>query len=247
MKTENEKGQAAIERLATFIPLENIQLYLKLYRALQKTKFRGLKEFPVKEISAIEKNLFRLYESEWIDIENLLNMYDSLFISIFWSKDGENFQESTAASEMKKVGSPSNYAFNFLIFAIIYDMKNFTQKPHYGEVVNFLEECEIINRVSDVKFTEEDLRKRFKRLRFIEIAKSLFYASRIAGNEDNIQLRKITTEYFTHKKYAGFIHKIFSKIDEIISKRKIPNLSLRDNSLQDAILESLSRIILFKD
>jgi hypothetical protein len=241
MKTVNEKGQSAIAELAKFIPLENIHLYLKLYRALQSTRFRGLQEFPAKEISEIDKNLLRLYKSGWIDMENLTIMMDSLLVSIYWSKDGENINETIAASKIKKVGSPSNYAFNFLIYAIIFDLKYFTRKPHYGKAIDFLQECEIINSTS-ANFTDEELRKRFKRLKLIEIVKSLVYASRIAGNENNIQLGKITTEHFKHKKYDGFIHEIFSKMDDILSDIKISDLVIRNKPFEDAIVKALARL-----
>lgn len=241
-KKKEKKEEVQKTTLEKLIPTQNINLYLKIYDAMKNTKFRGLKEFPVKEISAIDKNLMRLYEMGWFEKEDLLFLMDSLLGLIYESKDGDNFQEAVVKTEIRKVGSPSHYAFNFLIYALIFDLKYFTKKPHYDKVIDFLVKQKIIHTTEESKvISREELRKRFKRLKFLEVAKSLVYASRIAGTEKEMRLGQITREYYEKQRYKGFFEKFFKSVSDI-DFQKIDNCSVRGMKLSEAVALAMTRI-----
>ena len=114
---------------------------------------------PENELKKIEKALIKLQEKKWISEEGIASVAKTLFTNLNYSPETIFYDFK---SQLKKVGAPRDIALDFLIYCIFSRLK---KRRHYRLVMDFLDEQKIIiDNETDVKFTEENLRKKFKGL-----------------------------------------------------------------------------------
>lgn len=153
-KRKLEKKKNELEDL---LPTENVKVYLNIYNAIREMH-QTLPQYPKKELRYLERGLRKIGLKD----KEVNSIKKELILKCMFNPSA--FREMCRAL----LSNSKDYALDFLIYSLVYDLKCKTGKPNYPLVVRFL------NKHGIHKITEyEDIRKRYQRLRFDEIVENI--------------------------------------------------------------------------
>jgi hypothetical protein len=164
--------------ITDFIPIEDINLYLDVYHRIKDIITVDI--LISEEILIITNALFDLADKGKLTEDDVISIIEIIELQMqkragfiddkikFILKNSMRFRFNENG-ELKRAGRYRDNALNFLIYALVRDLKHYTKKPHYGLVLSFLDEKGILNGNE----TEQEIRKRYKRLKVSEIEKDL--------------------------------------------------------------------------
>ena len=161
MEKKSKNTKSYTEQLEELIHAENLSSYLNLYRHLKDLKEKFKK-------SGDEKQLIKILSAA----AGNKKIIESVIVG--WS-DSASCYAYVARQYLYGQGKPEDYAFNFLIFALIYDLEKYTRRPKYKLVENFLAENNIYPADAAASMDYDRLRIRFKRLDFDDMASKLLF------------------------------------------------------------------------
>ncbi|MCX5804385.1 MAG: hypothetical protein NTU69_12805 [Proteobacteria bacterium] len=208
----------ATKELCQLIPVENIAYYCWIYHGIKEMELYSREDDgPQYKLSRITKELQKLKRQEWVNDNNFKDILLKLFSSMSIDK-----LLKLSFSEMLKKGRPvphnkkrrsrkKDWALNFLVYALIFDLKSYTKKPHYDLVFNFLKNLGIIPDDQD-RVTSDHLRKRFQRLKINDIF-LILDANSVLNNKTPVSPPGIDGFY------AGFLYEYLQKGKLQINKR----------------------------
>jgi hypothetical protein len=213
MRFKLEKGLATKE-LSQLIPIENIVAYLLIYYEMKETEIKKYADItPEAEIETIRKSLESLVKKGYLSKE-LLKRFIGELIKAMMKTDVA--VESFVSHDLKKEGFPEDRALNFLIYALIYDCKHYTNKQNYEVVAEFLQEQKI------AKLEYYDLGKRYRRLNKDTIKEYLKNYLIVSDRLRNVINSIGSSEESTIK--VGFLSQCaFEIVSELSSKTPITN------------------------
>jgi hypothetical protein len=144
---------AATRKLAEIVPLENIKICLYIYKKMSETDIPDNKMFsPLKEILSIRKKLEKLNKDRWIESGAINPIMENIWKTLSVNKD-QIIKWMAAVGQSKAIMGPSHdKAFDFLIYALIFDAKNYLAATKqnmplirlYDIVCDFLQEQDIL-------------------------------------------------------------------------------------------------------
>lgn len=161
--------------LSKLIPLTNIKAYLNIYCLIESIDLHNIENIhPF--IGDIEDRIYELANEGWIEKEDSIEIVDMIYDRLQgkkkWSvslSSQKHMILNVSKHKVKHSGSyKKNNALDFLIYAIVYDLKHFTKKPHYYLVADFIGTITLDN-----SYSEDNIRVCFNRLYFPDIVKNL--------------------------------------------------------------------------
>jgi hypothetical protein len=153
------------KELLKHVPRPSVATYLKTYRYFLKRNLAMRVNFPHKKIQEIIDSLRTLVNTGWLKASDMEATKRKIIIDIL--QNDENIIPLARCGfkkQFSKEGRREDFAINFLIYALIYDLKCYTGKYNYALVDGFLQEHNIENS------NYASLGKKFRRLSFSHIA-----------------------------------------------------------------------------
>lgn len=188
------------EKLEDLIPTINTKIYLDFYKRLTKIKIPSAQDNVMLEAfekaGSIRKILEKLRQINCSNKNDIEEIYSHIIRAIV-KKQGKEKTLSTIVGIMtRKRGSfKPDYALQFLIYALVYDLKLYTGTPHYEVIATFLSK-----HLTENIFTYDDVRKRYKEIKPNDIKDILPALELLISNYPN--------PYFSSlpKNYRGFLN-----------------------------------------
>lgn len=194
--------------LSEIIPPENLKFYMAVYSAMKDTYYAESKKWPGKEYEKVITELSKLRSKEFISRQSFETGAEMILRE---SLETDNFSAiGDFILRLKyntQAGTQKDIPYDFILFAIISDLKHYTGKPNYVIATEFLQKEKIIS----TDLTPEAIRRRYGRLSFKVIFQHFIFClisggeSMVASIKNNSQ--KVFLEgfvYFLMKAMRGF-------------------------------------------
>lgn len=140
-------------KLSELIPIENLKLYIGIYWGLKAAQ-QKLDNNRVKKSKSTLKDIIKQFIKVYKSLFNILgkditNEASILILEKLWEKHYREIILGLWQQKYHKTDRPSNFPLDVLIYALAYDLKLYTGRPHYFLIADFLNEQGIDNdRVS---------------------------------------------------------------------------------------------------
>ena len=143
MKKKNEyvnlKEDKATKRIAELIPPENLKVYWATYQILKEYPLKNPSEY-LKILKSITKDItWKIVEMKKIFTDNEVVV---AALRKYLLKH-QSLMETFVLFHCLKKGRGNiqrDFCLDFLIYAIVYDLRYYTGKPHYSMITEFLVE-----------------------------------------------------------------------------------------------------------
>lgn len=173
--------------IGELIPRQHLKVYRRVYEKIGALNLLGLADDGWrKPFSGIDYNLRILVKRGYLNEKDIPEI--NLHIHQCVAKRGPSFLLLTipdALSLRHKGPTRRNPALNFLIYALSYDCRAFTGKPHYSAIADYLNQAEIYsNEKNHEPFDSDTLRKRAKRLDESDVSDTLLFGWFLCDSDD---------------------------------------------------------------
>jgi len=173
--------------IGALIPRQHLKVYRHVYEKIEALNLLGLADDRWKKpFDDIEDNLrilaARGYLNESDDIPEIKR-----YIFHCAAKRGPSFlllSIPDLLSLRHKGPIRRDAALNFLIYALCYDCRALTGKPHYSAIADYLKRAKIYSNAKNETFAADDLRKRAKRLDESDVSSTVLFASVLCDRDD---------------------------------------------------------------
>ena len=152
MKMKNEGTE-----LEELLPAGNVKIYLNFYYAIHKTQ-QTPSQYPKKELRDLRRGLKKI----GLTNEELNQIDKEILLKCLLNPKACRAQAG-ALLRMRK-----DFAKDFLIHALVFDLKLKTKKPKYELVTAFLHSHKVSSKIQG----SEDIRKRYKRVSFEDVVEN---------------------------------------------------------------------------
>lgn len=213
------------------IPKESLDTYFLIYHEMINVQFtKASADYPSKIVDDITYNINKLKVIGWLKKEDAEGIIESLTFCMFCSSDdGRNMQKMIAKKNMSRRGAPRDFALSFLLLALAFDLRHYTDKPHYNLVLEILEQMKILSASSSLK--ADDLRKKDRSLNLLEVARSFHYASFFSDKIDELY-KQFRDDYEKGTLNYGFLQALM----EIIIKWEKEGMDIMNSKTLPAFI-----------
>jgi|SRR3989338_7459592 len=155
------------EDITKVIPSDNLKSILKIYNTLQAINKLKAKDYErvIYEGNKLIDSFVRLRDKGLIDdkfTDAMIEIIDTVVVQdnlIKLQKNGDYhllsvidtvfYNPKTKANQRKTKGGIKNFAFDFLLLALVAEIKQHTGKPNYKVIIEYLRNTKITNRFND--------------------------------------------------------------------------------------------------
>lgn len=172
--------------IGAFIPRQHLKVYRRVYEKIGALNLLGLADDGwEKPFYDIEDNLRILVKRGYLNKEDIPEIKRYVFHCA--AKRGPSFLLLTipdALSLRHKGPTRRDPALNFLIYALCYDCRAFTGKPHYSAIADYLNRAKIYSNAKNEPFDAAALGKRAKRLDESDVSDTLLFGWFLCDSDD---------------------------------------------------------------
>jgi len=202
--------------IGELIPRQHLKVYRRVYEKIGALNLLGLADDGWrKPFSDIEDNLLILVKRGYLNEQDIPEI--ERYIFQFAAKRGPSFLLLTipdALSLRHKGPTRRNPALNFLIYALSYDCRAFTGKPHYSAIADYLNRAKIYSNAKNEPFDAAALGKRAKRLDKSDVSDTVLFASVLCDHDDPLIPPEIAAGYDSRGYLKSLPHNPFDKLPE---------------------------------
>ena len=202
--------------IGELIPRQHLKVYRRVYEKIGALNLLGLADDGWrKPFSDIEDNLLILVKRGYLNEQDIPEIERYIFHCA--AKRGPSFLLLTipdALSLRHKGPTRRDPALNFLIYALCYDCRAFTGKPHYSAIADYLNRAKIYSNAKNEPFDAAALGKRAKRLDKSDVSDTVLFASVLCDHDDPLIPPEIAAGYDSRGYLKSLPHNPFDKLPE---------------------------------
>jgi hypothetical protein len=172
--------------IGALIPRQHLKVYRRVYEKIEALNLRSLADDRWKKpFDDIEDNLRILAACGFLNKCDIAEIKRYIFTCA--AKRGPSFLKLSIPDLLSlrhKGPIRRDAALNFLIYALCYDCRALTGKPHYSAIADYLKRAKIYSNAKNETFAADDLRKRAKRLDESDVSSTVLFASVLCDRDD---------------------------------------------------------------
>jgi hypothetical protein len=142
-----KRNESAVQRLQQLIPVENVNAYLHIYQKIESIEYN--KDFDTldKLNSAMRTLLTQAKGHNFLSAEGKTQVWDAWSSALWSTIDTPRIRLEVMKEEFK--GQAHKHTENdtrFLVYALFFDLKTLSGKPHYSLIADVLNEMKKGNK-----------------------------------------------------------------------------------------------------